>query len=290
MDGFRVLFGSDMHGNKKQYTKFFNRALEKKANIVILGGDLTPKDPLNRTPEKQKEFLTQFLFPLIKKFNRNCSKEKTRCDLFIILGNDDFRANEKIMHKNEKSIGYHYISNKYFSVDNELIILGYSFVPLTPFKYKDWEKLDSNKESELVTRKDALMQGVIHRTNSEEKISFSLSNRDDTIEHDLLKLFNEIKSKKIILVSHAPPFGTNIDLTHNKKHVGSRALRKIIEKYAPFVSLSGHIHETVETSGKYIDFIGETVCLTTGNDYHSSSPTIIEFNTRNIKQAKRTII
>lgn len=45
-----------------------------------------------------------------------------------------------------------------------------------------------------------------------------------------------------ILVSHAPPRGF-VDVVHSGAHVGSTAIRAIIEEFAPPVALCGHIHE-----------------------------------------------
>lgn len=57
----------------------------------------------------------------------------------------------------------------------------------------------------------------------------------------------------LILVSHAPPRGTLVDRLHNGRHVGSSAVRAIIERYQPELCIAGHIHE-----GRGIDHIGKT--------------------------------
>lgn len=45
-----------------------------------------------------------------------------------------------------------------------------------------------------------------------------------------------------ILVTHAPPYGT-LDVVPGAGHVGSRALRRLVDRYAPKLVLCGHIHE-----------------------------------------------
>lgn len=47
----------------------------------------------------------------------------------------------------------------------------------------------------------------------------------------------------LIFVSHAPPCNTSVDRLHSGKHVGSAAVRTIIEQYRPDLCISGHIHE-----------------------------------------------
>jgi len=51
-----------------------------------------------------------------------------------------------------------------------------------------------------------------------------------------------------ILVSHQPPYGTVNDQVSPGTHVGSRALRRFIEKTAPLVCFTGHIHEGIGKS------------------------------------------
>ncbi len=57
----------------------------------------------------------------------------------------------------------------------------------------------------------------------------------------------------VLFVSHVPPFGTTVDRLRNGKHVGSRAIRTLIETYQPALCISGHIHE-----GKGRDSVLET--------------------------------
>lgn len=64
---------------------------------------------------------------------------------------------------------------------------------------------------------------------------------------------------KIILLTHAPPYGVKLDMV-NGHHVGSRSIRKFIEKYSPSVAVSGHIHETFRKTDK----INKTVVVNPG--------------------------
>lgn len=83
--------------------------------------------------------------------------------------------------------------------------------------------------------------------------------------------------KKCIFSFHAPPYRTKIDVAPNLtkdlrmesglgaapfQNVGSKAVRTIIEKYQPLISVHGHIHES---PGK--DKIGNTFCFNAGSEY-----------------------
>ena len=65
---------------------------------------------------------------------------------------------------------------------------------------------------------------------------FELS--EDEIEGTL----REVMESGAILVSHAPPRGF-VDVVHSGAHVGSTAVRTIVEEFGPPLVLCGHIHE-----------------------------------------------
>lgn len=62
-----------------------------------------------------------------------------------------------------------------------------------------------------------------------------------------------------VLLSHQPPHGTKCDRAAWVLHVGSRAIRKLIEDWQPDLMLCGHIHESAGT-----DRIGETQVINPG--------------------------
>ncbi len=49
-----------------------------------------------------------------------------------------------------------------------------------------------------------------------------------------------------LMLVHNPPYGTQLDRVH-RGHVGSRAIRQLIETHHPLVCFSGHIHEATGT-------------------------------------------
>ena len=82
---------------------------------------------------------------------------------------------------------------------------------------------------------------------------------EDEIYRRVSRILNGLNPAKTILMIHAPPFNTLIDqapqLTKDLKpivrggevlmtHVGSSAVRRIIEEFRPIMGLHGHIHES----------------------------------------------
>ncbi len=84
---------------------------------------------------------------------------------------------------------------------------------------------------------------------------------EEEIKETLDKRANDIKGK-FILVTHNPPFGTNLDKTETGEHVGSKSIRGFIEKNKPLLAISAHIHEA---GG--IDKLGETTLFYPGVAY-----------------------
>lgn len=274
----KIIFTADLHGNKLQYTKLFKYAEKNKPGIVIIGGDITPKDKAKRTPKKQAQFLENFLIPTIKEFY-----EKNKIKTALILGNDDFRANSNILEKN-KFQGLINITNKKIEMNKDFTLIGYTYVPVTPFIFKDWEKKDHTLD-EKTYRKDFIIEGYINK-NEPTKLELT---KKDTIYKDLEKYFKKTK-KKTILVAHAPPYKTNIDITRTKEHVGSIGVLEAIKKFKPTISLHGHIHETVKMTGKFMQKINSTYSFSPGNNFLSEKLKIILIDTDEPDNAERIII
>ena len=71
---------------------------------------------------------------------------------------------------------------------------------------------------------------------------------------------NELQNKQLLWMDHPPPYDTVLDELDADWHVGSRSLRKFIEKYEPKYVFCGHIHETFEEE----DTIKDTIIINSG--------------------------
>jgi Icc-related predicted phosphoesterase len=47
----------------------------------------------------------------------------------------------------------------------------------------------------------------------------------------------------LVLICHAPPYGTALDQVRDGLHAGSRSVREFIDRYQPAYLFCGHIHE-----------------------------------------------
>ncbi|MHA1792553.1 MAG: metallophosphoesterase family protein [Promethearchaeota archaeon] len=88
---------------------------------------------------------------------------------------------------------------------------------------------------------------------------------EDEIYTHLVYLFNQVECLRIkdevftVLLVHDPPFRTSLDINYNGEHVGSKSIRRIVERYQPEMLISGHIHES-----QSIDRIRRTILVNCG--------------------------
>ena len=73
--------------------------------------------------------------------------------------------------------------------------------------------------------------------------------RDDAFTHAAENFMKELesisnknnKNYRLVLITHAPPYGTKID--DIGEHVGNKNIAEFIQKHQPIIAMSGHIHE-----------------------------------------------
>jgi len=268
----RVLFCADLHGNLGQFDAVVLHALAEGIGHVVFGGDLTPKDAARRTPALHRAFLRDELFPLFRQ-----KVDPDRLQVLLILGNDDFRSNRDfVVDQQRDGAPFRLIDRQPFVTEGGFSIVGYSSVPSTPFLYKCWERRDALEDTDFSSRPDTRLQGVI--SEGDELVPHSLESMLDqpSIEEDLHALTADLPMDRTVVVSHAPPFGTVCDLNREHRHVGSRGLRAFIEDRQPYLTLHGHIHETVDLSGDFGERIGGTHCAAVGNDHRPARPWVVE--------------
>ena len=290
----KILYTSDIHGNEIQYQKLVDYAIKISADTIIIGGDIAPKRRLEDNYIKfQRQFfehrLPEILCPLKEKLPDS--------KLFLIMGNDDCMANLDVLEK-QGSCLCQLIHGKRMHLTKEFDIIGYSYVPITPFGIKDWEKfdlsnvpLDFREEYENRKRTNYRLNGAKSTKSGWKEFQFiNNMEKQDSIQKDLSDKLFQKKPNKTVYVIHTPPNQTNLDQVLTKNHVGSIAVRLFIEDYQPYLTLHGHIHQTVDVSGNFKDNIGKTLCLTSGNHDVGSKLAVLVFDLYHPEHANRIIL
>lgn len=287
---FKIVFTADLHGNEAHYTKLVDYANELHADAVILGGDLAPNFHVNAGNIAhidwkdligvQRTFLEQRLPVLLKRL--------AGPKAYLILGNDDARVNVDILQNRPE---FTYIDRSRVRLTDNLELIGYSTVPITPFGIKDWEKHDLREYppgDEAYLFRNRRFQGM--KSTPEGWCDFSFpTDKSDCIENDLAQSGYTNNAQRTIHVMHSPP-DSILDVIRSGAHVGSFAIRKFIDQKQPLVTLHGHIHETVEMTGRFIETRGNTVCLAPGNNPHNDKLALLVLDAENPKDAKRYLV
>ncbi len=293
-----AIYTSDIHGNEIQYRKLVNYAIKIMADFVIIGGDIAPKYfAINQFISGQRKFLKNKLPNLLSPLKNKIPN----CKIFLMMGNDDCKVNMDVLKNNHDL--YHIIHNKRLKLTDKFDIVGYSYVPITPFGIKDWEKYDFSAVPKNLKRNYSIRKESNYRLEGIKSLKKGWSDfyfnteieKKDSIQKDLEgKLFLENQHKTIYIV-HSPPNKTNLDLVSplavsGGMHVGSMALRNFIEEYQPYLTLHGHIHETVKMSGDFKHKIGKTLCLSSGNHNVGDNLAILVFEIDKINNIERIFI
>jgi len=257
----KLLYTSDLHGEIHLYQEVLSLAVSSSSEIVAIGGDLLPSFPPTKRYEdmipNQKTFIERFLLPFFKKMSETPSVQQ----IFLIPGNWDLGYFFLFKETTEKTID---LNQKSYRLKNGYEFIGYPYVPPTPFRPKDYEKMD-DREALWPPQKNPSYVRSSDQSDRLIPIDPNLYFRErETIKEDLDRIPKPLHPKRTIYLMHSPPFGTRLDLIRGGKPAGSRSIRAFIEMNQPLVTLHGHIHEAPEISGAYMDRLGDTVMINPG--------------------------
>ncbi|MGQ9642034.1 MAG: metallophosphoesterase family protein [Candidatus Bathycorpusculaceae bacterium] len=289
----RIYFTTDIHGSEVCFKKFLNAGAFYKADVLLLGGDITGKAVVPIIEDADGTFQCKFLGESLK----------------VNKGNEL----EKLVQKISSTGFYPYVttSSEAEELSRNQDKVNALFTKLTTETLERWLEIAENRlkgtnikcfvspgndDSQIV---DAVLdksayiinpnEKIVNLGNSTEMISLGNSNITpwncprDIPEEELLakieKLASLLKNPETSIFNiHVPPYGSGIDLAPELDEelrpklepggkvkmvpVGSRAVSSAIIKYQPVLGLHGHIHES-----KGFTKIGRTLCLNPGSEY-----------------------
>ena len=244
-------FTSDLHGQSALYEQLLAIAAAHRPRAILIGGDLGPHATGPEGIERQRLFLSGFLV----EFARRLREANAATELLLLMGNDDWKTNHDCLDAQD-GVLWTTLHERVASVDG-IAVGGLSWVPITPFSMKDWERWEDGAEE-----RPACLEGWVSRAGALERHRFDPEARTPTIAEGLTALATA--APEAVLVTHSPPSETRCDVTARRVHVGSRAIRRFVERHQPPLVLSGHIHESPRVSGGYWDRIGRTVVVNPG--------------------------
>ena len=119
-----------------------------------------------------------------------------------------------------------------------------------------------------------------------------------TIKEDLDRLIGSDPVQEAVFLFHSPPYqskldraaldGKMIDHAPLDVHVGSIAIRRMIEQRQPLLTLHGHIHESARLTGSWRDRIGGTHMFSAAHD--GPELALVRFDLDDLDAATRDLI
>jgi Icc-related predicted phosphoesterase len=286
----RIFFSTDIHGSEVCWRKFLNAGKHYKADVVILGGDMTGKALVpviddgggswhatlldNRETLNGEEEVQQFEQAVIR---RGYYPFRTTPEELAELANDEPRWHALFEDEMLKTVEH------WMAMADER--LGGSGIRVFVCPGND----DQLEVDHVVANAKTveLGEGRVIDINGFQLASSGWANRtpwDTYREEDedaLLERFERMISdvttdpEHTIFSLHCPPYNTGLDeapqLTADMSlkdagratvPVGSTAVRTVIERHQPALALHGHIHEARGTHR-----LGKTLCINPGSSY-----------------------
>ncbi|MDG6994521.1 MAG: hypothetical protein JRN52_01250 [Nitrososphaerota archaeon] len=288
----RILFATDVHGSDPVWRKFIRGAKHYKADVLIIGGDITGKNvvSISENPDgtysaefqdqkhvlKNKEELAHFeqivattgtYFYVAPPSELNeLAHDKQRADRIfseLILK----RLNEWVKYADENATTPIYINAGNDDESGVDDVLASSKKIIQP---EDKVILIDSKHEMISAGFANITPWHCPRDLSEEEIARRLEQKVSKLNDPRQAIFN----------FHCPPINSGLDTcpkldtsVYPPRPVldgggpvlfgaGSTSVREAIEKYQPMLGLHGHIHES-----RNVVKIGKTVCINPGSEY-----------------------
>jgi Icc-related predicted phosphoesterase len=285
-----LYFATDVHASDICWKKFINAAQFYKADIIILGGDMTGKAVVPIVHQGGESYKVVLLDQestlhgeaevqeMIKKIkSRGYYPYKTTPDEIAELSNQPDRVDEVFASEVLKTVEewLAYADEKLEGTDIRCYV--------APGNDDMFELDDLIRTSKHVQLAEGL---VVELDEHHEMISSGWSNitpwhtyreeEEDKLRARYEAMITQLKDvSRSVFNFHVPPHGLILDdapeLTEDLRPkyagsslvpVGSQAVREVIEEYQPLLGLFGHIHE-----GKGAVRLGRTLCINPGSAY-----------------------
>ena len=284
----RIFFVTDVHGSDVCWRKFLNAGAFHKADVLIMGGDMTGKAmvPIVTTPagwevtlqDQRHELTTE---DQVRAMERRISD---RGYYPVRLSRDEvdtWAADPELVDRRFRAEILHGVERWMGMADDKLTPTSIRCV-VSPAN-DDMFEIDPVIER---TASVMLGEGNTIPLDGFDLISTGWANPtpwntfrelpEDQLADRIDGLVKEVRDPhRAIFNFHAPPYGSNLDgapkLTADMKYVaggqaivpvGSHAVRSAIFKYEPVLSLHGHIHE-----GRGAVKLGRTLAVNPGSAY-----------------------
>ncbi|MFQ6125491.1 MAG: metallophosphoesterase [Candidatus Heimdallarchaeota archaeon] len=289
----RIFYVTDIHGSERCFKKFINAGPFYKAQILIMGGDITGKMVIPIVEQGDGTYIAQLV-------------DRDR----PVKNKEELEYIEKII-RDSGFYPYRVTKDEIEELQNDKAKIDQLFSRLMCESLERWisiaeERLkgkgvdryiipgnDDRFEIDDILRKSKLLMypegRVIELDRFHEMISTGFANmtpwkcprdiEEEELADKIQKMVSQVRDmKNCIFNFHCPPYNTPIDaapkLDENLTPLlapggdlimtpaGSTSVRTAIEENQPLLGLHGHIHES-----KGMIRLGRTLCINPGSEY-----------------------
>lgn len=266
----KVCFTSDIHGREPLYEQLELLLARERPELLILGGDMQPDGSPDDPARSQASWIRGSCLPRLRRWLATWPKLR----IASVLGNHDWRFAGAVL--DAACDGQRLILldlNRVYDLGGVRFV-GFPYTPPTPWHVKDYERLDMPGDPLPV-------EGGLVGCGTDG--SFEMLDNRACFERrpPLSAELNGWRGPGApwFFVAHAPPYDTRLDRLPGIDHpVGSRAIRTFIEAHAPACGLHGHIHESPQVTGDYMDRIGATLCVNPGQNQDTLHAVLFELS------------
>lgn len=287
----RIYFASDIHGSERCWRKFLNAASHYQAQVLVMGGDITGKALVPIVEDVGSRWVANWMgservvdpgtigqLEDEIRFNGfypyRCSREEAAA-----LAEDDERRSRTFTELMRKT------AEEWVTLaDSRLDGTGVACFVMPgnddePFLDEVLAQSQSirNHDGAVIEYGDYVLVG--HGWSNPTPWRTPREKAEDDIERELDALLDSAMGKgDVIFNPHVPPYGSRLDDAPRLRSdlsvvmeggqprmapVGSHAVRRVIERRQPMLSLHGHIHES-----KGVIRLGSTVAVNPGSEYN----------------------
>lgn len=289
----RIFYVTDIHGSERCFKKFINAGPFYKAQILIMGGDITGKMVIPIVEQGDGTYIAQLVdrdrpvknkeeLEYIEKIIRDSGFYPYRVtkDEIEELQNDKAKIDQLFSRLMCESL------ERWISIAEERLKGKGVDIYISPGNDDRFEIDDILRKSKLLMYPEGR---VIELDRFHEMISTGFANmtpwkcprdiEEEELADKIQKMVSQVRDmKNCIFNFHCPPYNTPIDaapkLDENltpllapggdliMTSAGSTSVRTAIEENQPLLGLHGHIHES-----KGMIRLGRTLCINPGSEY-----------------------
>lgn len=288
----RILYASDFHGSEAFFRKFLGAALQYKADVLIVGGDVTGKAMIPvvhkgqgryeahlfgrketpATPEelqRLKQTITNVgFYPIVLEPEEAEGLEADAGKMSLRFEQEMIERVRKWVALAEETLGPRNKHLYFMPGNDDVYAIDFAIEGYEHVHNPDGRKFWLDDDHELV--------GVSQANMTPWKCARDLEEYELAVKLEQAAALVETPERAVLAI-HVPPYDSGLDvcpeLDENlkivarggqvlMKRVGSTEVRKVIERVQPLLALHGHIHEAPGHAR-----VGRTLCINAGSEY-----------------------